>query len=582
LSSAGIGEYVRMNPDQVAASGLAHMQALAAASPDPDPIKLMDGTAYPTDRTKAVLDLLGDAERMAEAVVAMVQLENESYAALMSARVGCTAVEQLTKNLAKQAKELKRASKRAAVQPSPNREPGDVTGAKPQEPYLVEQTGFAGWYLRHPSGNWLAVSDRMCPAYFGELWPKVNRLKPGPHDSEVVMKSTELAEIYGKRTDEVVWTMHGDSRFVANPDTGGGTLFMRCAQLDPQLEARYDQEVSDWLALLGGQEGDRLLDWLATCTDLSRPTCALYIRGAKAIGKGMLAAALSRLWGKSKTTYADVVFSGFSSAMRSCPLVHLDETLPKDAKGMGSSAFRTLTGESAHALTEKGRPTATIHGCPRVLVTTNNFDALRLADEDLTREDQEAIAERVLYILADPAAAGLLTRNGTADWVDDGDRPGRICGHIMWLVANWKVKHPGKRLLVEGHGSGWIRQVGWQGTPNSVLVACVRSLSGEESEYDADDRAVLPTTGGVHVRTELLHTRWRSLAMSDRAVPLNSLGRSIARVSPDERTVKINVGHDRVRAWFIPSETLIAYAESSGIGDLDRIRQRLGILAGSN
>lgn len=565
------------NPDQVAAQGLAHLTMLSELAAEPTPLEKSEGRGYPTARTLGVIELMADEVRMIEASVAMAVLDNPCTAALMRARLQCPQVEQLVKALRAGAKELKKIRRRATVQPQSNRSGDGDTPAKPAQPHLLDLVGFNGWFLRHPSGTWSAVSDRMLPQAFGLAWPAVPRLKPGPNDSEVAMKPVELAEAYGGRVDEVVWTMHGDSRFVPN-ESGGGFLYLRCAALDPQLRAEFDQDVSDWLALIGGSEGERLLDWLATCTDLSKPTCALYVRGPKSVGKGMLAAALSRLWGKSKTTYADVVFTGFTSALRSCPIVHVDEQLPKDPKGMGSAAFRSLVGESSHPFSEKGRPTATLHGCPRVLITTNSHDALRLADEDLTREDQEAIAERVLYVLADPGAADLLTRGGTADWVDDGDAPGRICRHIAWLIENWKVKHPGNRFLVQGHGSEWVRQVGWQGTPNSVLVAAVRSLSGAEQEYGIDDRAVTPCAGGVHIRTELLHSRWRDLSMSDRPPPLNSLGRSIGRISPTPRAIQVTFGYVRSRAWFVPSETLLSYAETSGIGDLDSIKNRLGFI----
>lgn len=569
------------NPEQVAAQGLAHLLALCELAAEPTALERAEGRGHPTPRAVAVMELLGDEPRMLEAATAMLLLENQAYAALMRARLQCSQVEQLTKSLRQGSKALKKEQRRAATQTqASNREAGE-THVKPDQPYLVDLVGFNGWFLRLPSNEWSAVSDRMLPNAFGLAWPKVNRMKPGPNDSEVAMKSVEIAELHGGRIAEVIWTMHGESRFVEGAEGSAGILYQRCCPLDPLLRAEFDQEVSDWLALLGGSEGERLLDWLATCTDLSRPTCALYVRGPKSVGKGMLAAALSRLWGQSKTTYADVVFTGFTSALRSCPIVHVDEQLPKDLNGRGSAAFRTLVGESTHPFSEKGRPTATLCGCPRCVITTNNHDALRLADEDLTREDQEAIAERVLYILADPTAADLLTRAGTADWVNDGDEPGRICRHIMWLVANWKVKHPGDRFLVQGHGSEWVRQVGWQGTPNSVLVAAVRSLSGGESEWDANDRAFTLCPGGVHVRTELLHSRWRELAMSDRAPPLNSLGRSIGRISPDKKASQVVIGDIRCRAWFVPNDTLLSYAETSGIGDLDRIKARLGILAGA-
>lgn len=565
------------DPERLAANGIGRLRALVAERTEPTALELAEGRAYPTPRARAVISLLETPEAISDVALALVAAEGPTTALMLQARQGCRQVDDLLKTVKREARQLRDATKRAANEKARAQGGPSVTAARPAEPILLDQVGWAGWWARTPTGEWIDVADRTLPTEFGKLWPDLPRTKPGPNGSETELKGHELYALYGHRVDGVVYDATQQSRFVKTEH--GGTLYVCPTALDPRLRAEYDAGVAGWLELLGGEEHERLLDWLASAARLDHPIAALYLRGAKSTGKGLLAAAVSRLWGRSISAYSDVVLSNFSEAALNNPVLIADEQVPKDPKDRGSSVFRSITGNREHPLTKKGRPTATIRCCFRVIIPTNSHDALRISGEDLTKEDQEAIAERVLYISVDPASAAYLAGSDTSDWVNDGDAPGRVTRHIAWLIENREVKHPGTRFLVAGHGTAWFRQVGWQGLPATILTAIGYSLSGAERHMPEDDQAVSLVPGGVVVRPARLQEVWKELTRNDRAPTLHALSRALRRLSSDDKPRRVGTKH-RMMAWFVERDVILQALEEIGVGDLDMLRNRLGYVLG--
>lgn len=507
-------------------------------------------------RTSAVAAVLADPDAREDVAIASHLRGYEVEALLTSAREGCPAVDGLRRQIRRLVAELR---------PQLSDAGQHATSRTTAEPYLLEYPGASIWYLRHPSGDWSPVSDRSLRRDLARSWPAL----PVTDPDGAPLSARELSEQYGARVDQIVHTLYGESRY--SPDgQGGGTLTLRCARIDPRIVPRYHQCVDDWLRGLSGPARLRLLDWLATLTLTDRPTAALFLHGRDSVGKGLLAAGCSRLWG-GHTSYEDVVISGYTSALRTCPLVHLDERAPADPHRRGSASLRSLVGESSRPLTEKFRPSATLYGCPRLLIVANDTDPLGLAEEQISAMDEAAIARRILYIRI-PDDAPTPDRADTEHWVQDADgAPGILCEHLLWIRDHHKITQPGTRFLVEGSGLAWLRQTGWHGLPRTCLVAIIRALSGAESGLPP--LAVTPGREFADVHTETLYARWDELAQDPRRPAVGALGTALGRLGRDAR----EGGHPRRRVWRIPAETILAACDQLGIGDRDRICERLGV-----
>ncbi len=459
---------------------------------------------------------------------------------------------------------------------------GGQSDPETAQPVVVKVPGPRGWFLRQP-GGYSHVDGSLLQAEMARhhaddcnVWIEG---KHGPRP----MKAEEIWSQFGVRADSLVYSMLADrSGFENDPHTNGGTLTLAVCRRDSRLAACFHQDVDDWLVQMV-QEPDRLRDWLACSLNVALPTAALYLQGSDSVGKGMLATALARVFGRDVVSYADVI-GGFNGALKDCPIVYLDERAPKTSNG--SAAFRTLVGDSSRALTQKHMPAATLIGCPRLIVAANNSDALRLGSESLERADEEAIALRIVHLQVRAECKAWLKSKGgrafTHDWVElrDGS-PGKVAQHIAWLAEHWDVTKPGSRFLVEGDASAWLRSVGLrEGLPRRVLVAIAESLSGGEADLEPDGQAVYPDPPNrrVYVRTGNLVKRWSELTGENRPPSADALGKALGRLDPTKR-VKIPMGLHSRRPWAkpVPFDAVVSVAEELGIGDIDVIRHSLGL-----
>lgn len=250
---------------------------------------------------------------------------------------------------------------------------------------------------------------------------------------------------YGYQIDRVILSLSART-----PSIEGTTLRLPAAPR-PHVEPVQHDDVDAWLRLLGGDDAEGLLDWLATCSILERPTSALYLQGAGGTGKGMLAGALGAMWGAAPVSLSEAT-ARFNSSIAHCPVVFLDEKIvpatAAQAEGL-SASFRSLVAETTRRVEAKGRPTASLEGAVRVIIAANNADALPLTGAH-TSEDIEAVAQRIRHFHVDPRAADLLGWERTAEWVRTRERkPGKIAQHVEYLHHTRSVD-VGGRFLVPG------------------------------------------------------------------------------------------------------------------------------------
>lgn len=274
-----------------------------------------------------------------------------------------------------------------------------------------------------------------------------------------------------------------------NPDPHGRMwLEVGVGEIVP-VKPVFHAHVQEYLDVIkaesGEGEGDLLLEWLATSTQLSEPTTALVLRGASGAGKDMIAEALARLFG-GKAAFSKSM-QQFNSQMLDSALIHLNEGVDdKDKGGPVANRFREIVAGGSIDIEQKGVDPTMIIGNYRVLITTNNPQPLPVQNTK-TLDDFRAIAKRVLHVWMDQRVADWLEERGgrtyTDDWVDRdlGDRtePGDLVEHIAWLVQNHKVRSYNSRFLVPANVGPWHVRSLLQGILRDVTYAAGLASTSE-------------------------------------------------------------------------------------------------------
>lgn len=318
--------------------------------------------------------------------------------------------------------------------------------------------------------------------------------------------TAEYLAAYGKAATQVIVEI---GRAISTYDHSSATLYEGCC-VRREVPAEFDEQVAQWLRLLGGEHADALLDWLATVHLTDYPTCAIYLQGPGGLGKNMLANGVAAIWGCGATAYEEAT-GAFNQGLTQNPIVFADESLSADGRTFSSVAFRKLIGSVERALSRKFLPPATLRGAVRLIIAANNEKALAIR-ESLTRDDIEAIAGRILHIHCDPKAGDYLRslggwERGTADWVRDGDNPGKIAKHIAWLAANRGVKH-GSRFLVEGKRTEFHTDLAIRTGVHRNVLALIATLAGRKTPTRAILRPDETGRADYLVNAAELHGLW--------------------------------------------------------------------------
>jgi hypothetical protein len=217
------------------------------------------------------------------------------------------------------------------------------------------------------------------------------------------------------------------------------------------IEAKYDPMVDEWLHLLGGDDAETLLDWLAAYPLIHRPLSALYIQGQPSIGKGMLVQALKNMTVTRTSAPFDQAMGDFQASMFDSPLIWADEKVT--SKYMTKplmDTFKKLVSGEYDTLNRKGVDHMTLEGHWRVVMTANHANALPW-DEEVSGADLEAVRLRLVHITANsPEAYAYLERNGqrlgTHNWPEQ-----TIPAHIMHLVKTRSVDFSKRFMITSKH-----------------------------------------------------------------------------------------------------------------------------------
>jgi hypothetical protein len=245
---------------------------------------------------------------------------------------------------------------------------------------------------------------------------------------------------------------------------------------NPHLVPEFNNDVDTWLAVLFGEEYDRVRKWLGYALAFEDgPICALSILGEPGCGKKMFVQGLAECLENPWVADADDIVSDYQYGLLRTPFLAVNEGWPTQRARHPADTFRRLVGGDGLLANQKFHAPIRVKNPVRVIFAANNLDVVGFltGGRDLSPEDRDALQIRLLHFdVGGDASLWLRSRGGarfTAGWIEgDGGRPSKytVAKHFLYLHATRsQFGPPEPRLLVEGRA-------------NSSLMFAMRTQSG--------------------------------------------------------------------------------------------------------
>lgn len=371
--------------------------------------------------------------------------------------------------------------------------------------------------------------------------------------------SKRFLQDYCTVANAVRFDMTGDSRYC--PEEG---CFYEAVCRRRDLEPRFDPDIDQWLRLIGMADVERFFDWIATVTWLKWPTAALYLSGRSSAGKGLFVDGLARLWTTGKRTDFAQAFGNFNADILGCPLVVADEGLKYSG---ASAAVRRFVGSANVTVTRKYMPTATLIGCPRLVILANNDRALEFKDEDNDLEDVGALAIRFLHLRVAPCATDYLRALGgrpvTERWVEDD----LIAKHALFIEKERQVSLGGdSRLLVEGHATKMHRELVMQSHANSLCLEWLAKFLDSPDPGPVQKELIFVGKGKIAIMASAISEFWDGYVKSHNVFSLKRIGSALKGISLG------NTHHKGRDYWLVDPSLIYEWAEACKFGSVEEMR----------
>ena len=344
------------------------------------------------------------------------------------------------------------------------------------------------------------------------------------------------------------------------------------------LTPLYDHQVEAWLFALAGPHFDRLCEWIAAVTFLSEPCAALYLEGAKGVGKTLLALGVSRIWSTNGPTDLEQALASFNESLCHNPLTFGDEHVPTDGRGrMRTAELREFIQSRQRVLKRKFMHPQTMIGCARVILAANNKNLIHTS-ESLTQHDVLALAERIFHLPVQEAAVAYLKTIKDAEpgitrrWVE-GDL---IARHALWLRDEITIDRR-NRFLVSGEGEALARTLTVNDRMKSAVCNWIVAwmLDQEKlAQTPLRDRIRIEDSK-LFVNSQVLVEKWDLYTTNEEPPPTGKIYRALADIAIGERINKRDASGNGRHYREIDVKNLVSWAEQSGYATEQTLRDIL-------
>lgn len=291
------------------------------------------------------------------------------------------------------------------------------------------------------------------------------------------------------------------------------------------LQPIEDEAITRWLMSWGDET---LLDWLATAARLDKATAALYLSGPPKGGKTMLARGLSTIWGGPPTEMESIT-DNFNGELTDNPVVLADESLPERFRKDSGLLRRLITCESI-TLNRKYMAPCKMEGSFRIVIARNNLNLF--GPEVMTREDVDAVAERILYYHVPDKAPYF--------------HPVRLASHILWMErtrCEFAAERSKDRLWVEGRDSELHRHMRISSRERSLVCQFLMELLLNPVPVKHIARRDLDLHRRIAISPRVVYNSWQTYLAKERQLSLNQIARVLAELGTrgDEDIYEIHV-----------------------------------------
>ncbi len=446
-----------------------------------------------------------------------------------------------------------------------------------------EQGGKIFWILAHHGFYWFFVNGAyrdipassdiaaaMATKYFSPN-PAIECEKVGAQGQMVGKTFAELLADYGTTVNAVerTWEREG-SRLEDRGDMQVLVLGTRRRA----KKSKHSPRVARWLELLPANQTDheKLLNWLAEVPKTMEPLSALSLWGPPGVGKSLLAYGVSAIWTDNEPGSRAVFTTRKTGVLKRTPIVLVDEGW----RGIRDplSAVREGISARTHEVDEKWKAVETITGCMRLIIATNDGNAIPIGRNDHVDNDSlDAVTERLFDCRTSHAARQYL------DGLEaDGQKilPDEIAAHVLWLEESREVERDGRFGVRTQNNEMLDRMVTGSGFRNTMCEWLCNFIVSP-GKLPTKPAPVRFHDGTILANSRLVQLAWDTYKLDkyDSTPNTNEVAKTLSALAGK---VKTRIGGrnsaDRTNYWKIDARRLIAWAQNADF-DPDIIERNL-------